>query len=83
MIQKKRKSTSEKLVFLSPLKFKEALAGLLEVKPKEEKEDDQMEGKKNLAISQFFLMYFPLILLLSLYHNLILWELVLLPVKPR
>ena len=38
---KETKTTSEKPVSLSPLKFKEALDALLKVKPEEEKKEDK------------------------------------------
>jgi len=38
---KEKKTTSEKPVSLSPLGFKEALVGLLKVKPKKEEEPDK------------------------------------------
>lgn len=42
-----KKTTSEKLVTLSPLKFMEAIARFLKVKPKiEEEKKDQEEGKE-------------------------------------
>jgi len=41
----KTKTTSEKPISLSPLNFKEALAALLKVKPKEEKESKKPSEK--------------------------------------
>ncbi len=43
----KEKTTSEKSVSLSPLGFKEALEGLLKVKPKNEEERKKGKDKDN------------------------------------
>jgi hypothetical protein len=44
---KEKKTTSEKPVSLSPLNFKEALVGLLKVKPKKEVKTNDREEKEN------------------------------------
>lgn len=46
MEEKDTKTTNEKPVSLNPLTFKEALSGLLKVKPEEEKEEEKPEKKE-------------------------------------
>lgn len=43
----KSKITNEKPVSISPLNFKDALEGLLKVKPEEEKKEDRKEKPIN------------------------------------
>ena len=45
MKNKEKKTTSEKPVTLSPLNFKEALKGLLGVKPKKEEKEENNDKK--------------------------------------
>lgn len=47
MKDNEKKTTSEKPLSLSPLKFVEVLAGLLNVKPKSEREENQEKGGKS------------------------------------
>ena len=46
MEKKDTKTTNEKPVSLAPLKFTEALAALLKVKPKDEKQEEKEKQEK-------------------------------------